>query len=67
MKLEKIEKAEQEARRFLETAIAARKRIKHEQQCADSEYAIICTKETGACRRASLDLSRALAELRSSK
>jgi hypothetical protein len=50
-----------EARRFIERAVAAHDRLRAEPTV---EYG--GSKETGACRRASLDLTRALAQLRKS-
>ncbi len=46
-----------EAKRFLKAANAAQDGIK-------SVYAWVGTKESGACKRASMDLTRALADLR---
>ena len=50
------------AREFLQKGDRALKR--HE---ADSTVAITGCKETAACRRASMDLTRALAEMRKGK
>lgn len=58
MKIDKLEAAITEAVRFLEMAKKAEERLK-----SDS-YAQFGCKETGAVRRASLDLTRSLAELR---
>ena len=58
--VEAIRKAENEARRFIAAANKAVERIKSESTVAWSGC-----KETGACRRASLDLTRALADMRS--
>jgi len=60
MNLKKLETAVAEAKRFLVKAQAAKKRIQKEGKYA--EYTP--TKETAAARRASMDLTRALAELR---
>jgi len=56
--IEKINKSVLEARRFLKKADEAIKRIKSE-----GEY-FYCSKETGAVKRASMDLSRELVNLR---
>ena len=56
--IEKLNKAVSEAKRFLKKADSAIKRIKSED-----EY-FYCSKETGAVRRSSMDLSRELTELR---
>lgn len=58
MNIELIKTAEAEAKRFLERAAEARKRLN-----IDS-YAKYGCRETGAVKRASLDLSRALADMR---
>jgi hypothetical protein len=55
----KIDKAIFEANRFIELAEVWKKRF------AQEKY-IYPSKENGACKRASLDLSRALSELRKS-
>ena len=55
----KLIDAMEEANRFLKKAGGALKRLE------DDKYASISgSKETGACRRASLDLTRSLARLR---
>ncbi len=64
-----IERAEQEAKRFLEVALLARRRIMqeraHDSDPIRSTMGVISgTRETGACRRVSMDLSRALADMR---
>lgn len=63
MRYENIEKAKAEARRFLSTVDAYEQRKKHDAYFAgvggSSGF-----KESGAVRRASLDLTRALAEMR---
>jgi hypothetical protein len=56
---EKIDAAAKAAGRFMLAALAASKRLEE-----DHLFEITGCKETGACRRASLDLTRALAELR---
>ena len=58
MNTAKIDKAILEAHRFLRAVEAARRRLE-----ADRMADFGC-KETAACRRASMDLTRALAELR---
>ena len=55
----KVKAAEAEARRFLERAAAWRKAEKERQT-----YGYGGSKESGALRRASLDLTRSLAEMR---
>jgi hypothetical protein len=59
MKLEKIKEAQSEAKRFLKRAEVYLKAEK-EKVC---EYNMI-PKESGALRRSSLDLTRALADIR---
>jgi hypothetical protein len=59
MLLTRINEAEAEARRFLDRVKALK------DSCGNNEYAISYgNKETGAVRRASMDLTRALAEMR---
>ena len=58
MNILKLNNAVNEARRFIEKAQDAREII-----ALDSTATYSC-KETGAARRASMDLTRALAELR---
>ncbi|CAB4145905.1 hypothetical protein UFOVP1204_44 [uncultured Caudovirales phage] len=53
-----IGKAIKEANRFLEIAAEV------ERQLKDREHFIVGTKNSGALRRASMDLTRALAEMR---
>jgi len=50
-----------EAERFIQKAHEAKKRF------LQDSMSIYGCAETGACRRASMDLTRALAQLRSSK
>ncbi|KKL93359.1 hypothetical protein LCGC14_1875450 [marine sediment metagenome] len=57
MEIEKVEEAIYEARRFIDKANLALQRV------GDSKY-FYYGKETAACRRASMDLTRSLAELR---
>ena len=57
MKIEKVEEAIYEARRFILKANLALKR-------AEGRKYFYIAKENVACRRASLDLTRSLAELR---
>lgn len=59
MNAEKIDVAAKAAGRFMLAALAAVKRIE-----ADHAVEIVGSKETAACRRASMDLTRALADLR---
>ena len=61
MKLEALETAMDEATRFLAKAYEVKNYLK-----VGSPAYITGSKETGACKRASLDLTRALAELRKS-
>ena len=62
MNVETLRKATAEAKRFLE--IAAKVRV----ECLASGYmrVIDSTRESAACKRASMDLTRALSELRRS-
>lgn len=55
----KLDKAIKEANRFIAMAEKAKKRLK------DDSLASFGCKETGAVRRASMDLSRILVEIRS--
>lgn len=59
MKLCKLEIAIAEAARFVVIARKAKERLK-----SDKYASITGSKETGAARRASMDLTRALSELR---
>jgi hypothetical protein len=59
MTYEEIQKAEQEARRFLEKVEDFYRRYPTERG-----YIGVGTRETGAVRRASLDLTRQLAKMR---
>jgi len=61
MKIEKLQIAIDESRRFIRNAEAAKKRLKEDQYAGFSG-----SKETAAAKRASLDLTRALADLRKS-
>ena len=54
----KIDKAIKEANRFIAIAKEAKKRLH------DDKYASFGCKETGAVRRASMDLSRSLVKIR---
>lgn len=63
MTTESIKAAMAEATRFLLRASKALKRAKLE---AKEEYGAATTKEMAATRRASMDLTRALAEMRKS-
>ena len=53
-----IDVAIREAKRFIERAQAAKAALEDPMVC------ITGSKETGACRRASMDLTRALADMR---
>ena len=53
-----IDKAMKEAERFLDRAEAVRQKVMKDK------YAFMGCKETAACKRASMDLSRSLAEIR---
>jgi hypothetical protein len=57
--LSKLENAISEARRFIVAALEAKARMK-----SDIYTNISGSKQTGAAKRASLDLTRALAEMR---
>lgn len=58
MSIDQLDASIKEAERFLEKARAAKKRIQ------EDKYAIYGCRETGAVKRASLDLSHALSALR---
>ncbi len=58
---EKLSEAILEAERFIAKAQKAQLAI------IDNKWAVYGSKETGAVRRASMDLTRTLAELRSGK
>ena len=60
MTIDNINTAIKEAQRFISVALKAKDRISKES------LAEFGCKETGACRRASMDLTRALTELRKS-
>ena len=65
MKIEMIDRVIAECKRFCEVASLAQKRLRREAASeAASGDGCLATKEVAACRRASMDLSRALAELR---
>ena len=57
--IKKIDAAVFEARKFLKKAFAWKKRL-----CNDNLAYLSGTKEGGAAKRASMDLTRSLAELR---
>ncbi len=57
MEIEELEEAIYEARRFIDKANLAL------HQAGNSNF-LYCGKETAACRRSSMDLTRSLAELR---
>lgn len=60
MTLETLNTAIAEARRFIKRAEAAKKRNYN----GKGEYILWCSKESAACKRSSMDLTRALAEMR---
>lgn len=60
MKQQKLEDAIAEAQRFIVAAEALIERRKEDEWLSDWRGC----RESGACRRASLDLTRALADLR---
>ncbi len=62
-RIEKLEKALSEANRFINLAHKAKDRLEAE---ANEHYRAYATKEFAAAKRSSLDLTRALAELRKS-
>lgn len=66
MTVRKINKGITEAERFIKAANQAISRISEEYPHQSSpDFAPVCgLRETAACRRASLDLTRALADLR---
>ena len=57
MKIEKVQEAMEEAIRFIDRAEKALKLMKKKKYW-------FASKETAACRRSSMDLTRALSELR---
>lgn len=63
MKFDKLAKAEKEAKRFLESIKKLRERTKENKYFVRHGYITGCA-ETGAVKRASMDLTRALADLR---
>ena len=64
MNRDRIEKAKAEARRFLEAIENAEDTCPVYNRYAGHISFIVGTKATGAIRRTSLDLTRALAEMR---
>jgi hypothetical protein len=58
MRKDRLYRVEKELNRYNEAVAALHARV------LDDEYALSGSRETGAVRRASLDLSRALADLR---
>ena len=62
---DKIEEAESEARRFLDRVAALRERHADDEHMQIYFY-VVGFKERAAMKRASMDLSRALVELRRS-
>lgn len=63
MKTDDLNKAVQEAHRFLGVADTAIRRIKSEEM-RSNKFLLGGAKEIGAVKRASMDLTRALADLR---
>jgi RNase P subunit RPR2 len=63
MNVKNLNKIERECRRFLAKVNKAKKRLQENPQMV---YEIVGCKETGAARRASMDLSMALVEFRKS-
>ncbi len=59
MEADKLVIVMEEAWRFIKVARAAEKRLKE-----DNDASFMGSPETAACRRASMDLTRALADLR---
>lgn len=65
MNLQKIVKATEECNRFMRTVAKMRTRMVKDKVFADEvEREAAISKETAAIRRSSLDLTRALAEMR---
>lgn len=64
MKTEEIKKAVEEAKRFINAAERCIEARKKTYKSGDYEFTLNAPKESGACRRASLDLTRQLAEMR---
>lgn len=58
-KITQIDAAIKEAQQFIQKAFAWKKRLK-----SDSMVGISGSKEGGACKRASMDLTRALVDIR---
>ena len=64
MRYTDLQKVIKEAERFLEKAKDASARIKMDNE--EDYYNVTGTKESAACKRASLDLSKSLSEFRKS-
>jgi hypothetical protein len=64
--INKLDTCIKEAERFYFKALECRDKLKSED-CDLNRPSITGSKQTGAVRRASLDLSRALSDLRNSK
>jgi len=58
-----IKEARDEAKRFIKACSMALYRLERERR----SYFLVGVAESGACRRASMDLTRALAKLRKSE
>lgn len=63
MSIDKFKAAKREAQRFIDLVDAALEREAKEKKAL---YRCYATKENGAVKRASMDLTRALADLRKS-
>lgn len=60
MKYMHLEKAEEEARRFIQAVTA----LRNMEKLSDEQQYIGASRWSGAVKRASMDLTRALADLR---
>ena len=63
MNIDQIDKAIEEAERFTLAAFRAKKTIKAIEKEHSKFYSVV-SKDVASCRRASLDLTRSLAEMR---
>lgn len=66
MNINTVKSARTLAERFIRKADAILDNLGGEDEPSENHWPITGTKETGALRRASLDLTRALAEMRKS-
>ena len=66
MRMDRLESALAEAARFIDSTIAVKRRVQENlKRPKDAKtYPLTGCKETAACLRASMDLTRTLAELR---